>query len=283
MKCLIVHNPASGSALTTDQLRDTFREQGYDVEAFVAIGKNFEQHLKRRLTSRSLVAVVGGDGTISAAVQPIIEAKATLLPLPGGTLNHFTKDLGIAQTIPDALRHAATSRLRRVDVASLNNRYFINNSALGLYPASLTVRSRFEDKLGKWPAAVIGAIRAIVSFHHYRLTINGVSIVTPFVFVGNNHYDLSALKIGARHHLDQGILTVAVATARTRTQLLKTFLLALIRRLDVDRQFEIYTVDETLAINSRRDSLHVSADGEIRTVYPPLTYRIHKKVLKIRG
>lgn len=282
MKCLVVHNPASGSALGTDKLSQIFAGEGYDITKFIATGDDFEKRLASSLSSDSIVAVVGGDGTISSTVGPIIEAGATLLPLPGGTLNHFTKDLGVKQDVAAALRQAAKSETRRVDVASINDHYFINNSSLGLYPDSLKVRSRFEDKLGKWPAALIGAIRALVSWHHYDLVLDGQPITTPFVFVGNNRYNLAPLKIGSRDRIDEAVLSVAVAMAQTRWQLLKTFL-RVTRNHDGDGQLKLYPTNDTITIKSRRHSIHVSTDGEIRKVKPPITYRIHPQALKIIG
>lgn len=283
MKCIVVHNPASGRALSTDKLSDIFRAQGYDVTEFIATGDGFDGRLKSSLSADSVVAVVGGDGTISSTVKPIIEAGATLLPLPGGTLNHFTKDLGINQDIATALRLGAKSKPRWVDVASVNNHYFINNSSLGLYPISLMVRERFEAKLGKWPAALIGAVRALVSFHHYDLTLGDETVTTPFVFVGNNRYGLTALEIGTRSRLDEAVLTVAVATTQTRFQLLKTFLRVIAGKHQTDSQLKLYEVTDSLKIKSRRHSLHVSTDGEISRLQPPITYKIHKKDLKIIG
>ena len=281
MRVVVVYNPASGSAMSESKLTDTFTKQGYEITQFVPVGDNFAKHLKKSINKKSIVAVVGGDGTIGSSIKPIIKSGATLLPLPGGTLNHFTKDLGINQDVSKALAHAATSNIHNIDVASINGHYFVNNSSLGIYPISLALRSRFERKLGKWPAALIGATRSLVRFHHYDLKIDGRAIITPFVFVGNNHYDFSALKIGNRRKLDQGILTVAVATANTRFELFKTFLLVLVRKLDIDTKFDIYSVSDNLKIKSRRHSIHVSADGEVYKFKPPLTYKIHKKSLKI--
>ena len=54
--------------------------------------------------------------------------------LPLGTLNHFARDAGIPLDLEEAVAAIAGGRTRQVDVAEVNGRIFINNSAVGLYP-----------------------------------------------------------------------------------------------------------------------------------------------------
>ena len=78
--------------------------------------------------------VGGGDGTISAAASALVGTETRLGILPLGTLNHFARDLGIPTKLEDAAKLIAERRDRKVDVAEMNGRIFINNSAIGLYP-----------------------------------------------------------------------------------------------------------------------------------------------------
>ena len=77
--------------------------------------------------------VGGGDGTISAAASALVGTDTLLGVLPLGTLNHFARDLGIPSDLTEAARLIASRKDRRVDVAEMNDRIFINNSAIGLY------------------------------------------------------------------------------------------------------------------------------------------------------
>ena len=80
----------------------------------------------------------GGDGTISAAASALAGTKTLLGILPLGTLNHFARDLGIPANLDEAAKLIA-ARAEKVDVAEMNGRVFINNSAIGLYPLMVAI------------------------------------------------------------------------------------------------------------------------------------------------
>ena len=87
-----------------------------------------------------LLIVGGGDGTISAAASALVGTETRLGILPLGTLNHFARDLGIPTDLDAAARLIAGREDRGIDVAEMNDRVFINNSAIGLYPLMVVDR-----------------------------------------------------------------------------------------------------------------------------------------------
>lgn len=282
MKLVVVYNSKSGSALTKSELRKNFVAAGHEVERFVAIGDGFEQKLATSIKQGKYIAVVGGDGTVSAVAGLVAGTTATLVPLPGGTLNHFTKDLGVSQDIDEALSDIKKSRARRIDIASVNGITFINNSSIGVYPASLHGRDEIEPKLGKWPAAVIASFRSLVRLKTYRVTIDDHTFKTPFVFVGNNRYSLDSLGGTERTSLDEALLTVFVAKTQSRRTLLKIALFALIGKAKQLSEFDEFHVEE-LTIETKRPILSVSHDGEVSRLSSPLRYQVRAKALKILG
>src|SRR6266496_3487397 len=81
--------------------------------------------------SSDLVAA-GGDGTVNAVVQHLV-ARGTLAVLPGGTLNHFARDLGVRN--PErALEALERGEPRPVDLGRVDGKVFVNGVGLGLYP-----------------------------------------------------------------------------------------------------------------------------------------------------
>lgn len=280
MKLVVVYNSKSGSALSARELKDAFMKHGHIVEKFVPLGNSLERHLKPYIALGATVAVVGGDGSINAVAQLLVGTKAVLVPLPGGTLNHFTKDLGVPQNLSDAIDRLGDSKVYTVDVASVNDTLFLNNSSIGLYPSSLAVRSRLENKWGKWPAAVIAAFRAFVYLRTYQLRINNKEITTPFVFVGNNIYHLDTLGLAERKKISQGILSVFVARTVSRWVLLKITFSSLIGKAHTLNEFDTYEV-ASLRVEARRPLL-VSYDGEMSRMSSRVEYSIHPRSLKVR-
>src|SRR5205085_4347134 len=114
--------------------------------------------------------------------------------LPLGTLNHFARDLGIPTDLTEAVQLIASRKEQRVDIAEMNGRVFINNSAIGLYPLMVMDRDLQRKRLGrsKRLAMIVASARSLARFHHERLTltINDEKelVDTPLLFVGNNDY-----------------------------------------------------------------------------------------------
>jgi diacylglycerol kinase family enzyme len=280
MKIVLVYNPQSGSSLSAAVLRRKCRAAGIEIQKLIAIKDGFENRLTPFIEKGDIIGVIGGDGTVSAVAGLVADTKATLLPLPGGTLNHFTKDLGVSQDIDEALRRATDAKPRLIDVGCVNDTIFINNSSLGIYPASLLTREEFETRVGKWPAAVAASLRALVRMKTYNVIVSGHAFATPFIFVGNNRYRLDKIGGTERTHLDKGVLTVYMAKTRSRRTLLKIALFALVGGAERLPEFEVFHPTH-LTIDTKRPTVSVSHDGEVSKMTMPLDYEIKKKALRV--
>lgn len=280
MKITLVYNPSAGSARPLHELRKLFDAHNITITNVVSVKKGFEAKLKAPIKNGEYIAVIGGDGTISTVAGLIANSDATLVPLPGGTLNHFTKDLGINQDLETAIKNIKAATPRRVDIASVNGLFFMNNSSIGIYPASLHARKRLEDTLGKWPAAIVGSLRALIRYRTYDVTINDKRLNTPFVFIGNNDYKLDTFGPAGRNTLTEGVLSVYVLNSKTRWGLVKVFAHALTGKLNILNDFISFKTT-SFTITSRHTRLSVSHDGEVSHLTTPLTYKIEKAQLKI--
>lgn len=279
----LVYNRASGSAMDLPMLRELFAARDIEIDNAIAVGAGFEHQLHAPIKNGATIAVVGGDGTISTVAGLVAGTQAVLLPLPGGTLNNFTKDLDVPQDVGEALDYALSAKVRTVDIASVNDRRFVNNSSIGLYPESLRTRRRAEDRLGKWPAALVGVFRAFVRFRMYDIAIDDETFRTPFVFVGNNVYQLEGMAATGRERLDAGTLCVYIVKAQTRLALARLFVAALFGKLRAQGSFEYRTTNSITIQSHRHRAVHVAHDGELSRVQLPITYRIHAGDLRVRG
>lgn len=234
----------------------------------------------------ALVVAGGGDGTLSAVAARLVDTGIPLGVLPLGTLNHFAKDLNLPLDLGDAVRVIAAGHSRAIDVGEVNGRIFLNNSGLGLYPDLVRHRERQQRTLGrgKWHALAWAAWSLLrrYPFVQVRLVIDGEvrHWRTPFVFVGNNEYTMEGLRIGGRDCLDAGRLCLYIAHQPGRIGLLRLALHALLGRLRQDRDFEALSATELL-IETRRERLHVAADGEVWPMTAPLRYRVRPGALRV--
>jgi len=270
-----------------DKVEAALREAGVNAEIELVAGGDCEVRCKA-IAERgdALLIVGGGDGTISAAASALVGTKTKLGILPLGTLNHFSRDLGIPADLGEAAKLIASGSEKRVDVAEMNGRIFINNSAIGLYPLMVVDRDLQRKRLGrsKRLAMLVASLRALARFNHQRLTLTvndeKARIDTPLLFVGNNDYRLDIGAPGQRESLDDGELCVLVMRKKTRTGLIGASIRALFDRTRRDDMVRIDSV-ERLRVGSHRGQLAVSLDGEVVRSAPPLDYRIRKQALTV--
>jgi len=270
-----------------DKVEAALREAGVNAEIELVAGGDCEVRCKA-IAERgdALLIVGGGDGTISAAASALVGTKTKLGILPLGTLNHFSRDLGIPADLGEAAKLIAAGSEKRVDVAEMNGRIFINNSAIGLYPLMVVDRDLQRKRLGrsKRLAMLVASLRALARFNHQRLTLTvndeKARIDTPLLFVGNNDYRLDIGAPGQRESLDDGELCVLVMRKKTRTGLIGASIRALFDRTRRDDMVRIDSV-ERLRVGSHRGQLAVSLDGEVVRSAPPLDYRIRKQALTV--
>ena len=278
----------AADAEIADKVEAALRESGIDAEIELIDGGDCEVRSKA-IAERgdALLIVGGGDGTISAAASAVAGTATMLGILPLGTLNHFSRDLGIPADLGEAAKLIASGSEKRVDVAEMNGRIFINNSAIGLYPLMVVDRDQQRKRLGrsKALALLVASLRTLARFNHQRLTLtvneeHTGRVDTPLLFVGNNDYRIDIGAPGQRESLDDGQLFVLVMRKKTRRGLIGASVRALLGRSRGDDMVKLDGV-ERLRVSSHRSLLAVSLDGEVVRVEPPLEYKILKKALRV--
>src|SRR6476661_4995826 len=270
-----------------DKVAKALKDAGVDAEVELVDGGNCEVRCKE-IAKRGdeLLVVGGGDGTISAAASALAGTETLLGILPLGTLNHFARDLGIPTELDEAAKLIAKASKRKVDVAEMNGRIFINNSAIGLYPLMVLDRDLQRKRLGrsKRLAMIVASLRTLVRFNHQRLTLTvndeRERIDTPLLFVGNNDYRIDLGAPGQRESIEDGTLSVFVMRKKTRRGLIAASIRALFNRVRDDDMVRIENV-QRLRVSSHRSALAVSLDGEVVGAAPPLDYKIRSKALRV--
>lgn len=294
-KMTVIINATSGAddkKEACEILSRILKEGGADVRLMLArSGAEIVEFARRAAQGKEddngrLIVAGGGDGTISAVASELVGTNRTLGVLPMGTLNHFAKDLNIPLDLEEAARILLTGRAVNVDVGEVNGRTFLNNSSLGLYPKIVRRREKQQERLGrgKWFAFVWATLFVLrrYPFLDVRLSTDHHALVrrTPFVFVGNNEYEMENLNVGARSCLDAGQLSLYVTHRTGRLGLLRLALRALFGGLANERDFDALCTKE-LWIETRRKRLSVAIDGEVTLMRTPLHYRVRPGALRV--
>lgn len=292
IKIEIIINAGSGAGDKTEiveNLKKVFDENNVAARfSLIENGDDFEETLERIARSDAkIIVAAGGDGTINAVAAKLVGTDKTLGVLPLGTLNHFSKDLGIPQDLREAARVVCENHTALVDVGEVNGRIFINNSSLGLYPRIVRRRERRQRSgYSKWSAAFWSSLAIFrrYPFLDIKLKIDRKFMErrTPLVFVGNNEYEIHSLNIGARKSLQDGILSVYVLHRTGRAGLFMLALRSLFGILRDAEDFDEYFTDElTIEKRRKRKRTLVALDGEVVLINAPLHYRILPRALRV--
>lgn len=296
MKVVVFLNQSAGIAKAGDRASDArawFEAAGVEAESRVVEPAKLVEAIKLAAAEAAggraaldAIVVGGGDGTLSSAAGALAGTSMPLGVLPLGTLNHFAKDLGIPLDPRTAVGVIAGGRVAQVDTAVVNERTFINNSSLGVYPTAVLQRDAHRARFGagKWRAMLVASARVFRRFPmlELELSVNGERLQrkTPLVMVGNNTYELTLPQFGSRATLCQGHLSLYIANTHTRWGMIKLIVRALFGRLEASRDFETFCVDQ-FDVKTRRHRLHVARDGEVDWFGPQLHYSIHPRSLHV--
>lgn len=278
---VLVYNARSGGRYSLAKLTPLFAAHRLRITASYAISHTIKTDLTSHIAAGETIVAVGGDGTLSAVASLLVDTTAILAPLPGGTFNNFTKDLGISQNFEEAVARLAIAKPKKIDIGEVNGIYFLNNSSVGLYPRSLRTRKRLEDRLGKWPAAFWAVLRELIWHRTYTFTIGKRSFKTSFIYVGNNRYTIRGFDIPRRTSFSAGILSVFIISATTRFGIARAYVAAAMRSNANVSSFTNFEGESVTISSNKHNHVSVSHDGEVTKTSLPLRYTIHKKALRV--
>jgi YegS/Rv2252/BmrU family lipid kinase len=229
-----------------------------------------------------LVIIGGGDGTLNAAIEGLVDTQLPLGILPLGTANDLARTLQIPQSIPQACQVIATGHSQRIDLGKVNHKHFFNVASLGL---SVQITRQLDKKAKRtWGvlAYAATAIQVIWKTRPFRAEIrtgeDSIRVKTVQIAVGNGRYygggmavaddaaindqrlDLYSLEY---QHWWQILLLVPAMWRGTHANW------SGVRSLQ-GKEFDIYT----------RKPYPINADGEIVT-YTPAKFRLIPKAVAV--
>jgi diacylglycerol kinase family enzyme len=220
------------------------------------------------------LAMAGGDGSQAVVADVAAELDLPYACIPAGTRNHFALDLGVDRDdVVGALDAFVDGGERRVDLAEVNGRCFVNNVSLGIYAEAVqrpgyreaklrTLLDTVPDVLGPEGDELDLAWTGPGGHEHH----SGAAIL-----VSNNRYRLgTAVGSGTRPRIDDGLLGITVASTPTGSDA---------GRLG-QRPWREWSAPE-FEVESN-GPIPAGIDGEAVTIDAPLRFRIRPGVLRVR-
>jgi diacylglycerol kinase family enzyme len=230
------------------------------------------EHLVRRAIDNGADALgmAGGDGSQAVVAAVAAEHGLPYVCVPAGTRNHFALDLGVDRDdVVGALDAFVKGGERRVDLAEVNARVFVNNVSLGVYAEAVQRDSYRDAKL----RTLVDTMPSVLGPRSTEAALNWVGAdgqrheTNAMVLISNDPYRLGrAVGSGTRPRLDTGQLGIAVVGShdqggehrgRVEEWSAKSF------EVQADRQ------------------VAAGIDGEAVMLDPPLRFRTRPKALRV--
>lgn len=213
----ILVNPSSGtSTITIDPLPQIEQRLPLARVHELQEGEDLLSVVRTAVASARplLLGVCGGDGTVSAVAGLARELDLPLLVLPGGTFNHFAGTAGVA-SVAAAIDAAKAGEGVQADAAELtidgeHPFTVLNAASVGIYPDFVAQRSAREDRLGKWVAGLVAAVRVLRRAKPVQVTVAGRPATVLSLFVGVNRNREGSVAPLRRLRLDDGRLDVRI-------------------------------------------------------------------------
>lgn len=291
----IVFNPGSGALQPQagrDAISGVLAEAGRPHRFVAVLPGNLpgacEAAARCAAAQGGVLVAAGGDGTVNCAAQAAVQHGCPMGVLPLGTFNFFAREHGIPLEPETAIRALLDARPQPVQVGLVNQRVFLVNAAVGLYPKLLEDREAMKQQLGKrrqWVAVVAGLVSLLE--WRSRLVLDAeldgriARLRTPSLFVCNNHLQLKRVGIDDAliDQMKQGCLVGLVAHPLGTWGKLKLLGRALAGQLGEARELDAFSL-RSLGVGTRfARKLKVSTDGEVQWMELPLRFSVSPKPL----
>jgi YegS/Rv2252/BmrU family lipid kinase len=289
-KGLVFFNPSAGAKLTPAELtafETAAAEAGLEIEP-ITRGADCQGLIRERMREGvRLFVAAGGDGTINSVIQALVNSDAVLGVIPVGTYNHFARDVGIPIGWRTALEVVLTGTTKQIDTARVNDRFFVNNISMGLYPELVAKREERGRDYPRWKARLFAAYATLQKFPYVALTLESEYhqevIRTQVLMVSNNSYDLSRIGIEAPRNtgLEEGMLSVYWLPRVPRLKLMSFVAHYLAGRVSTAPGFRSFRT-RWLKMQSSKPRLAIGMDGEVVTLPTPLVVTIVPQSLLVK-
>lgn len=237
----------------------------------------------RRHGDAAAIVVCGGDGSLCLAAPAVIATGLPLGILPMGTANDLARTLHIPDDLEAAADVILAGHRRRIDVGTVNDKYFFNVASIGL--SVDLARELSSDLKRRWGRAgyALAAIRALARARRFAAFIgeNGAPprrTRTMQIAVGNGRFYGGGTVVAADAAIDDGRLDLYSLEMRNVWRL--ALMLRTFRSGEHGAWSEVTTARGTeFEIRTRRPR-PVNADGEL-IAETPAVFKVLPKAVTV--
>jgi diacylglycerol kinase family enzyme len=282
-KAVLLMNPRSGGGkVERFDLVSEAKKRGIEP-VLLGPGDDLETLAREAARSAEVIGMAGGDGSQALVAQVAMEHDLPYVCVPAGTRNHLALDLGLDRDdVVGSLDAFSSSVERRIDLAFVNDRIFVNNVSLGIYAEIVqsdayrdakleTVQNMLPELLG--PRATPFDLR-------FQGPDGGGQRSAQLLLVSNNRYVLDRLgAMGSRPRMDTGKLGIVAVQIDDAAAAAKLLSLQAVHQLHRFEGWLEWEAAEFEVGSSARVATGI--DGEGIMLEPPLRFRIAPAALSV--
>ena len=295
----VVMNAGSGHSeteLRESTIRDVLQAAGRSCHLEVVDDPAKLGEIARRMAQKAkendgVVVAAGGDGTINTVAHEAVRQGCLFGVLPQGTFNYFGRTHGIPEDLAEAVHALLDARVTPVQIGMVNDRIFLVNASVGLYPQLLEARELDKRHYGRSRVvAILSALKtALGRYRPLRITLDTEGqtrkLRTPTLFVGNNRLQMEQvgmepLKIA----LEEGELAAIAPRSAGKLAMLGLMLRGALGRLGEAENLVAFSFKRLTVKHARlspRRRVKVATDGEVTHMNMPLEFRVMEGRLKL--
>lgn len=291
-RCLFIINPSSGQRSMQNNLDKligqlTLKKIVNHIDVFFTAKKDdgYYKALKCKETNYDFITVVGGDGTINEVVSGMVESNKTipLCILAAGTVNDFANYLNLPTNINGICNLINNFNTICCDVGKIDNHYFMNVAAGGMFSdISFTVSKNEKKRLGPLAYYLNGLANLPSQLNtniNLKIVLDDVNVIkeeAKMFMITNTNRVGGFENIIPLADIQDGLLDLIIIKKCSLTDLValsKDYIL----KKHANSPFISYYQAKKIEISSKQDVI-IDIDGEEGSLLPVTIQVIHKAI-----
>lgn len=265
--CFII-NPASGTKRLEnieDIIKSEFAGTDYDFDikytesaghACLLAKESVEKHT-------TIIAAVGGDGTVNEIAAQMIGSECTLAIIPVGSGNGLARHLGIPLSVAKALRLIRNGQITKIDTALINNKKFISIAGIGFDALVAQIFSGNKNRGFFSYFSIVATQFSKYREKKYHLEFDNGEVITTraffIAFANSNQFGYNTV-IAPNAKLNDGLLDVCIVRKPKFLDFPMIVNLLLLKKIDQSSFVKIIPAKNIIIKQSK--SRYVNIDGE---------------------
>jgi len=285
---LLVYNPTAGQRdrrAAMSALIDRQRKRGLELVNAPTSGPGDATEIVRTFLPRGLdvVAVCGGDGTISEAARGLVSSRVPLAVLPGGTSNVLAIELGIPTSLARAEGLLYDGEPHALRLAHADGRPFLLWAGAGLDARVMgNMRLAWKRLLGRagiLPTALGELLR--YDFPRLEVTIDGAAHAATFAVACRARHYGGKWVIAPEARLDADQFDVLIFAHRSRRKLAALFqLMAVGKAGHLEKGLARIVRGRHVSMRSLDGAVEVQVDGDM-VLSTPIACRVGAETVNV--